>query len=644
MSESGMFRQAIEAIESNQRVRARDLLTRLIKSDKKNVEYWLWLSSIVESEKERAYCLQAALRLDPENQTAINGLRLLGEISANDTIEPVPPRRRAWDVDLKEDELAPRGFARVWANPILRLLFILASGVLVAGLFMLVIFGRGTIFGPRLTITPIAWTPTSSATASFTPDLPTTTSAPATPRPLWMSLDATYTPQPLFVNTPHPRSEAFRIAMRAYEKGDYESVISFLEQVQREVQEAPDVFYYLGEAQRLLGNYEEAMQAYQQALEYDPYFSAAYLGRALVQQAEDPDANIAADLQEAIALSPDFVDAHLEFASYQLAHGSPEAALEVLQYAQELLVDYHRYYLIRAQAQIELGQKIAALESAIMANEMDITDLQGYLVLAEAHMENGNFDQALEALETYGLYREGDAHYLALKGRSLYEIGDSYDDALAVLDDAIALDDQIADAYHYRGLTALMLGKNTQALNDLVIARNLAPGTFDISLALARAFWAVENLNDAYLQINATEDLARSDEELSQVYYYRAQIAHELSQFAQEELDWQALLDLPEGAVSQDWLKEADLVLNPPTETPTFTITFTPTKTFTVTPTFTPTATFTLTPSYTPTATYTITPSYTPTPTFTITPSPTPTATATPTLTPSLTPSPTVTP
>ncbi|MBC8508277.1 MAG: hypothetical protein H8D34_25760, partial [Chloroflexi bacterium] len=152
-------------------------------------------------------------------------------------------------------------------------------------------------------------------------------------------------------------------------------------------------------------------------------------------------------------------------------------------------------------------------------------------------------------------------------------------------------------AYQYRGLTALETDDPRQAVNDLYLARTLLPDTFEMSIGMARAFWANGNINDAYVQVNASENLAKVDRDFGKLYYYRAQIAHELSQFDQEKLDWKALLDLPEGTVPEEWRAQADLYLNPPTATPT------PTKTFTstVTPTSTvsPSLTLTSTPSLT---------------------------------------------
>jgi tetratricopeptide (TPR) repeat protein len=591
MSESKMYRTALEAIKHNQRLKARELLTRLLRHEKKNIDYWLWLSSLVDSDKERIYCLHTVLRIDPGNPVAERGLRLIGQLPAGDDLEPVPPTKRMWDIVLEEQDDAPRGFRKLWANPMTRLLLYVGVGIVAVGILFGGFFGpRGSIFGPPLTITPIAWTETPTYTPSPTSEFPTLTPEQQyTALPLWMTLEVTYTPRPPYVNTPHPRSEAYRIALRYFDSGDYESMLSFMDQVLREEPEAPDVHYFIGEANRSMGEFKTAIESYQLALDLYPDFAPAYLGRALAQLGLDPDFNMVPDLQKAIALEPNYADAHLEFANYQLGQGSPGAALEVLEFVEGLLVGDPRYYQLRALAELALGLDEQALEDAQKAFEMDITDLETYLILAEAYFENDQPREAEQAVFTYGQYRQDDARYWAFSGRTQYEQG-KFEAAFAALERAIEIDPELAIAHQFYGLTALELDEASLALNELVIARNLTPGVFDISLGLARAFQAVDNLSDAFLQINATEKLAHTNEDLAEVYYYRAQIAHGLSQFAQEKLDWQALLDLPEDDVPEAWLIEADLYFNPPTETPT------PTETSTATITLTPTASSTATP------------------------------------------------
>ncbi len=64
MSQDVMLKEAIQAVHQGQRARARDLLTRLLRADQSNPEYWLWMSSLVDSFKEQVYCLQSALKLE----------------------------------------------------------------------------------------------------------------------------------------------------------------------------------------------------------------------------------------------------------------------------------------------------------------------------------------------------------------------------------------------------------------------------------------------------------------------------------------------------------------------------------------------------------------------------------------------------
>jgi len=618
MSKSGMFREALEAIHNNQRVKARELLTRLLRVDKTNADYWLWLSTVVETDKERVFCLQSVLRLDPDNEAAQRGLRLMGKLAEGIEITPVPMKRRKWEIDLGEEGEAPRGIKKILANPIVRLAIFGGGGIIAIGLILVGIFApQGTIFGPRLTITPILWSPTPSETPAGTLEMAAETMAPqitSTAMPLWMQLDATYTPRPLYVNTPHPRSEAYQVAIRALGQREYESVINFMEQVLRENPEAPDPYYYIGEAKRLLGEYDLATEAYENAIEIDPNFAPAYLGRGLSQRAQDDGYNIEQDLKKAIALAPDFGEAYMELVALKLANSEPEEALILLGSVADLLDDHPRFYMLRAQTNMSLSQYDDALDDALKAYELDITALPVYLLLGEAFLRNGQPDEALSYIQIYGSYERAEPLYWTMLGAAIYETGNDYPEAMNALNHALVLDEDFGLAYQYRGLTSLAINEASDAVNDLYTARNILPDSFDLSFGLARAFWAAGNINDAYIQVNASGKLAVTDREFGQVYYYRAQIAHELSQFDREELDWQSLLDLPEGAVPEEWRSEANLILYPPTITPTASTTYTPTATSTATETLTPTQTAasTATETLTPTQTSTLSPTVTP--------------------------------
>ncbi len=597
-----MLSQAVDAIRGGQRDRARDLLTRLLKTEQDNPEYWLWMSSVVDTPKEQIYCLQKVLHLDPQNQMARRGLTIFGVLPPDD-VQPVPPLRRSWDVALEEGVQQLTGVHRVLAHPLLRVLTFVLAAVLVIGLILGGIYGtRSVMFHPRLTITPIPWTPTPTPTETATslPGTPTATSVVTpTPQPLWMALEATYTPVPPYVNTPHPRLEAYRLGIRAYERGDYDKMLIFMQQALQEEPDAVDTAYYVGEAYRLSGDFQEALRYYDLAIERQGEFAPAYLGRAMARLAGNPLAEVIDDLNRAIELDPALGDAYLQRAGYFLERGDYDAALADLEVALEILPTEPRTYRLLAEAQLALGEHKAALENALQAHHRDITSLPTYLVLARAYLLNDMPEKALQTLETYGLYAGGDPVYLALLGGALYAAGEDYEAAMEALNRAIDLDEDLDLAYYYRGLTALALEDPKQAVNDLFVARDLVPERFEYSLWFGVALFADGRREEAYRQINASEVLTKTDRQRAAFYYHQALLAEQLSRHTVARQAWQALLDLPAEAVPRAWRLQAKEYLTPaesPTPTPTPRITVTPTATSTSTPTGT-SALSALTPS-----------------------------------------------
>ncbi len=71
------LQQAIKFIKSGDKKRGGQLLAEIVKKDPHNLNAWLWLSSCVNSDKQRIYCLQKALEIDPNHQVARSALSKL---------------------------------------------------------------------------------------------------------------------------------------------------------------------------------------------------------------------------------------------------------------------------------------------------------------------------------------------------------------------------------------------------------------------------------------------------------------------------------------------------------------------------------------------------------------------------------------
>ena len=93
-----MYQEVLVHIQRKEKSRARDLLTRLIKTNPNNPDYWLWMSAVTETMRERIYCLKEALRLDPNNEAAQRGLAMFGAIPVNpDLAAPLQHQKRRWE-------------------------------------------------------------------------------------------------------------------------------------------------------------------------------------------------------------------------------------------------------------------------------------------------------------------------------------------------------------------------------------------------------------------------------------------------------------------------------------------------------------------------------------------------------------------
>jgi tetratricopeptide (TPR) repeat protein len=566
MSDSTIFHEAKEAIRNGDTERARDLLARLLRTEKNNPEYWLWMSSVVYSQKEKIYCLKNVIRLDSENVNARQGLIMLGGMSAG-AVEPRPPVKRAWETDLGREEI--HGWQRIMANPILGISSFLFIALIVLGLILGGIFSTRGMVKPQLTITPIAWTPTQTRTQTLTPVEPTVIFASTpTPQPLWMLLDATYTPTPIYVNTPHTRIEAYRLAIRAYQRGDYENMVNFLEQTLQDEPEAVDVIFYLGEAYAGLGDFEKALKYYEDALLIDQEFAPVYFSRARLRKSLNPAADILDDLNKAIQNDPLYSQAYYERAIYWFERSEYESALSDLHAATDLMPFDPRIYLLLAKVNLAMGEYELALEHALNAYRMDMTQLEVYLVLSEVYMANNRPKDALSVIETYGLYKPDDPVYLALLGGIHYLLGEDYEAALRILERAKTLDNNLVDAFYYHGLTALKLGDTNQAINDFYIARNLKTENLEYSVWFGIALYEDERYKEAFSQFDIIDPINLTDIQSARYFYYKAKTGMELSLIEAVRSSWLALLDLPRDYIPPEWIIEAEAFLSPFSATP----------------------------------------------------------------------------
>lgn len=604
-----LFQEAVDALRGGNKARARELLTGLIKDDQDNADYWIWLSAAMETSKERVYCLQAAIKLDPENATAKRGLILLGALPADETIQPFPMNRpRLWEerLLLAHEKPKPRGWAAVRASPVFRLgLLILVIGVIVGGIaFGLVIpnasrnTGRPTSTpGPSptftLTVTAIGGRPPVQAVG--TPGGPPQPEVPYTSTPLYVPMERS------------PLTSDYLLQFdNAYKSGNWDDAITALEEIVKLEPDMVSAYYYLGEAHRFKNDVGNAQRYYQEALNKKQDFAPAYVGLARVQLYANPNANALPLLGQAINYDPDFGEAYLERAQVKIRDNDLQGAITDLGKANELLPGSPLVYYHLAQARLKEGGRDdnyeLALSIAQQALERDVSNTSTYLLIGQIHAARNEYDEAVNYYSLYVQYAPGDvAGYVEL-GKLQFEDG-NYEDAIRSMNEVLSRAPNRREAILYRFLSNVELENGAAADEDLSRALSSYPDLFEANLGLVRVHLLMGRNGSALVDLDKPLNLAETDEQKALAYYWAA-IVHETRKEPGKAAGyWELLLDLPEDSMTEEMRETAEehlLDLRTPTPAASPTRTPTPTRTVTATPTRTPTPTQTATPTATP--------------------------------------------
>jgi tetratricopeptide (TPR) repeat protein len=673
-STESMFMEALAAARAGNRVRARSLLTKLLKTDSSEVDYWVWMSSVVESQREKIYCLESALKLDPTNRAVLRGLTLMGARVPNEAELAAAakiPRRQiaavATGASVGGGIRLPRLPFRVIAYALGAIVALFAVGFIVRAVIPL--------FGPRqMSVAPTL--PPQTALATSTPATPTATSTaiPATLRvqrtaiptelaqtPLAFFVAHTPTPTSVVGITPHAAYEAYSSGLRAVERGNYEQAEGFFDQVLDLDNSLPDAHYFKGESRRLYAMSDEgaddrsallggAIQSFDNAILRDSEYAPAYLGRgrALLERAiirEGPDGidgrNLPTDFARALEIDPTFMQAYVAQAEFMRSVGLWKNAEETLQAGLDAGLHDPILYILMAEAQLNRGFNEAALENAIEGSGSDPTDVDGYFILGRAFVRLEQYEQALQPLLTYVAYRGGDHRAWSDLGRTQFELSDLPAAAFS-LNQAFEIKADYSPAFIGRGWLNLELGDYQSGLNDFNKALQFGQETFEMYLGLGHAYFLLgdlqEGLNQASTAMNLVslaDECEILDRDISRGYHLRAIIAEasdELIDYAIQNWEWILALECPDPFI-REIAAEHLLILTGEIPIPSPTASRTPTPAGP-----TPTQSITPTPTSSPTPAPTLVSTRTPTPTATASASETPvgpTATAAwPTITP----------
>jgi tetratricopeptide (TPR) repeat protein len=576
------YKDAQDAIKKGDLEQARELFKRLLKLNSTKPEYWVWLSAVVETKKERGYCLKEALKLDPQNRDAIRGLRLMGEdLLDSGPVVTIDQLRNHWKTSLEIEPIKPVSTRSIRGKILgFVLLGMIVVGAAVAGILLT------SKEKPQVdTSTILRWSITPSGTPTETA---TVTPTFAGTQPLWTLLGSTFTPTPVFVSTPHNRTEAFTAALRAYDHQDWSNAAEYFKQVLQGEPNSPDILFLLGEVYRFQKSYKEAIASYDAAIKLDPSFGPAYLGKGRALLLSDPKktAEAGANFQKAVENDPNLSEAFLELANISLINEDASAALGLLDKTKALSGDSALIEYFRARVFLMQNENKMALTSIEKARDMDRTYLPVYRLWGQILQQNDKYRESIPPLLTYLKYDPLDLVSEVYLARAYADSGD-LKNALNTVNIAVSSDNKYVDALVTRGDIYMLQGEIPLAEKDYDTALGLNYKSFEARIGKGRAQMAVTFFGAAYATFEKAEVYSKTDTQKAIFLYWRATALVGLKEINAAIRDFEAFLAYPTEKVPASFRIKAlaeylKIVTPTPSRTPT--ITNTPKPSITLTP------------------------------------------------------------
>lgn len=558
--------EAIAAIRRGDRAKARDLLTRLLRTDSSNAEYWVWMSGVAETQSEKIRCLESALKLDPNSKAARRGLIVLGARSLDRSDIPPPLKIRRRQIASVATGAAMGGAHINWVMTGASLLGVIA---IVSAVSLYLIFRPPAVIPPAPTLPPVR-TPTLPPTPTIPPA--TETPIPASTRifrtpipgefagtPLVFFVPMSPTPTPFLGVTPHPSYEDYAAGVEALRRGDYEQAIAHMDQVIGFDPSLPDAHYLRAEALRLSGRYANSIQEYDKAILTKQDFAPAYLGRGRAIQQTSQD-ELPADFDRAIQYDPSLIDAYLAKADYYASKRLWKTMEESIQAAIDSGVRSPILYIRLSQAQINGEKFVLALENAIEGSAEDPSLLDGYYSLGRAYVALENYEGALWPLQTYIVYAPSDHQGWAYLGDAQLGVGE-LDAAAISLDQALQISDRFAPAYLARGYLRMARGEHSEALNDFNKAIQYGTDSYRLQFGFGKTYYLMGNFTGAVRPLNTAISMTTNQRKVADAYALLALIFESNPDNVNDAiLRWQWILQLPGAAPETRSLAEQHLL------------------------------------------------------------------------------------
>jgi len=521
IARKSLLEEAIAATRRGERAKARELLTRVLRYDQKNEEAWLWMSSVVESDRERIFCLNSVLKLNSNSQTAKRGLALLGalppEMKADLGIEVIGVTFDA-SVAGAAKQKRRSGFM-IRRNRALENVLIILLAVITVAVIGGIIYIR--VFAPRLfapavaaaTATPtlsatevaleltVTRTPTAAATATI-PSLSITTTPGVTLTPLAEVLKLQFTPTPTIFAPQFFTEDDYRLGETAFKASDFDKATDSFLKAAAQNSRNYSAHYYLGLIYLQRRDYNRAFTSFGNAIRINSDYAPAYIGRGQAQFGLG--GNPLSDFDKANQLEVRWGEPYIQKSIYYMSVRGRDAtnAVNELEKGRRASPNNVVLQAYLAEAYLLANRPVDARSALDAAFKIDATVVDLYRALGRLKLTNQDYKEAQSALSIYTAYRPDDGAGWMLFGQADLSAGDLAT-AMTKLNRAIELKpDDPRDAYVALGEVNLIQGNTTLAKENFTKALSLGAAA-SVRVKIGQAYYRKGDFENAIKELKS---------------------------------------------------------------------------------------------------------------------------------------------
>jgi len=225
------------------------------------------------------------------------------------------------------------------------------------------------------------------------------------------------------------------------------------EAILRAAELAPDlplIQYELGNYRSLRGEYPEAKQAFERALELSPRHFRSMIGLAYAIGSIDFNAEVEHLYRKAADIAPTFLETHARLGDYYADLDETEQAIEEYQAAIVLNSNYDRAYLALGITLFQAARLEEAEQALLSAIKLSPANSEAHYFLGNIWFVRGDLLKAKAEYQEALRYKLNypDAEYAL--GMVFYQAG-NVDQALTQYDKVLTINPQYPDAYLSRG-------------------------------------------------------------------------------------------------------------------------------------------------------------------------------------------------